>query len=59
MQKSVGIVLYNSNGKMLLQHRTDDAPSDPSKWAIFGGGVESEELSEQAVVRETKEELNY
>ena len=53
------IVLYTTQGKILLQHRTDDAPTDPSKWSLFGGRVEEGETPEAAVKRECYEELVY
>ncbi|NQU77867.1 NUDIX domain-containing protein [Candidatus Falkowbacteria bacterium] len=53
------IILYDEEKKVLLQHRTDDAPRRPGCWGFFGGGIEGEETPEEAVVRETKEELNY
>lgn len=58
MRKVAGIVLFNE-GKILLQHRTDDAPTHPSKWSFFGGAIEGSETSLTAVKRECFEELNY
>ena len=59
MKEVVGFILYNLEGKILLQHRTDDAPTDASKWTIFGGGVKKGEDSLTAVKRESLEELEY
>lgn len=53
------IVLYDKNKKILLQHRTEDADRLPGYWGFFGGGIDEGETPEQAVRRETKEELNY
>ena len=53
------IILYDSNKRYLLQHRTEDAPRLPGYWAFFGGGIKKGEDAEQAVYRETFEELNY
>jgi 8-oxo-dGTP diphosphatase len=53
------IALYNTDGEVLLQHRTDDAPTLPNYWAFFGGGIEQSETPEEAVIRECKEELGY
>jgi len=53
------VLLYDADGRMLLQHRTDDAPTFPSYWALFGGGIEPGETPEQAVCRECLEELGY
>lgn len=53
------IVLYDSDGRFLLQHRTEDAERLPGHWAFFGGGIKKGETPEDAVRRETLEELNY
>lgn len=53
------IVLYDEQQKILLQHRTDDAPFFPGYWAFFGGGCEKDEAPRNAVIRETEEELCY
>lgn len=53
------IILYDSEHKLLLQHRTKDAKIMPDYWAFFGGGLKHGETSEEAVYRETFEELNY
>jgi 8-oxo-dGTP diphosphatase len=53
------LILHDDQGKILLQHRTKDAPTFPDYWAFFGGGVEEGESSEQAVKRESLEELGY
>ena len=53
------LILYDNDSKILLQHRTKDAPTFPDYWAFFGGGVEEGELAEQAVKRESLEELGY
>ena len=56
IREVVGVVLFNSNKQILLQHRTNNAPTDPSKWTIFGGGVEDKETPLEAVKRELLEE---
>jgi len=53
------IILYDQDKKILLQHRAEDAERLPGYWAFFGGGIEADETPEQAVKRETLEELNY
>jgi len=53
------IILYDHKNRILLQHRTNDAPTFPGYWSFFGGGVEPGETPEQAAVRETLEELSY
>jgi len=57
--KGVAIILYTSDGKILLQHRTPDAPRLPNKWGCFGGRIEAAELPIDAVKRECLEELEY
>lgn len=53
------ILLYNPDKRILLQHRTKDAPRLPLHWAFFGGGIEEGESPETAVRREALEELGY
>ena len=53
------LILYNADGKLLLQHRTKDAPTFPDYWAFFGGGIEEGESPKEAVMRESLEELGY
>ena len=51
------ILLYDTSGRILLQHRTPDARIMPNHWAFFGGEVHEGETPEQAVRREAFEEL--
>ena len=53
------LILHNFAGKILLQHRTEDAPRFPGYWGFFGGGIELGETPEQALAREAVEELSY
>jgi len=53
------LILYNSEGRILLQHRAKDAVRLPDYWGFFGGGIEQGESPEQALKREILEELNY
>ena len=53
------IILYDEKKRMLLQHRDENAERLPGYWAFFGGGMNEGETPEQAVIRETKEELDY
>lgn len=55
----VCIVLFDENGDMLLQQRTNDDTYNPKNWALFGGGMNSGETKEAALRRETFEELGY
>lgn len=59
MKEAVGFIIYRFDGKILLQHRTDDAPKYLSLWGFFSGGVEKGESPLEAVKREALEELNY
>jgi len=58
-QELAALILYDDQHRMLLQHRTDDAPTFPGHWSFFGGGIEPGETPEQAVTREAMEELAY
>jgi len=53
------IILYDNKKRILLQHRKEDAERLPVYWGFFGGGIDEGETPEEAVRRETKEELNY
>ena len=53
------ILLYDSERRFLLQHRTSDAKVLPNYWGFFGGEIENNETSEDAARRETLEELGY
>lgn len=59
MHRVAVILLYDRQEKVLLQHRTDDAPFFPGYWAFFGGGCEEHESPIATVIRETEEELCY
>ena len=60
MEKSLAeIVLVNSKNQILLQHRTQDAPTFPNMYCIFGGKIEKGEKPIDAVKRECYEELEY
>ncbi|MFC1824518.1 NUDIX domain-containing protein [Thermodesulfobacteriota bacterium] len=52
------IILYDSENRLLLQHRTTDALTLPDYWAFFGGGIKKGETPMYAVHREALEELN-
>ena len=45
--------------RVLLQHRTDDAPTYPGHWGMFGGSGEPEDEGDPArtIRREVREEL--
>jgi len=51
------LVPRDEKGRILLQHRSKDAKVQPDYWAFFGGGIEENETPEEALKRETAEEL--
>ncbi len=56
----VGALLCHPDGRVLLHHRDNKAGiSNPNKWALFGGAVETGESSEEAILRELQEELSF
>ena len=60
MEKDLALILlYDEQKRILLQHRSEDAPALPGYWAFFGGAIEKVESPEQSVRREAKEELGY
>lgn len=60
MPRNVSIlILIDEENKILFQHRAKDAVRLPNFWAFFGGGIEKGETPEQALQRESLEELEY
>ncbi len=57
MRRSSGLVAADAFGSLLLQHRTEDAPTWPGYWCLFGGEREEGEDPKQTLVREIREEL--
>ena len=57
------IIFYDDKKRILLQERKTISKTKRAKcgedWGFFGGGIEKGETPEQAVVRETKEELEF
>jgi mutator protein MutT len=51
------IIFFDKEKRILLQDRKAIAKNG-EEWGFFGGGIEPGETREQAVVRETKEELS-
>jgi mutator protein MutT len=54
-----GIILVNSEGKVLMQLRCRHDFLYPGCWTLPGGRVEKGESPELALVREVKEELGF
>lgn len=57
VKKAALFVLRDKEGRVLLQHRDEFAPTNPNYWGFFGGGIEKGESAKEAVKREAKEEL--
>ena len=56
--RSVHVIVFDDKGRVFLQFRGPDRDCDPNKWdSSVGGHLQSGEDYDQAVIRETKEEL--
>lgn len=58
MTVAAGAALVLPDGRWVMQRRTDDAPTDPSKLSFFGGMLEAGEGPKEALLRELAEETN-
>jgi 8-oxo-dGTP pyrophosphatase MutT (NUDIX family) len=58
MKQGSAIIIKNSKGELLLQHRDNNAPTDKNTWAMWGGTKEGDETPVETAARELKEELN-
>jgi 8-oxo-dGTP pyrophosphatase MutT (NUDIX family) len=56
MERTAIMVVLNSKGHVLIQHRTATAPWMPLHWDLPGGTVEENESYLRASIRETQEE---
>ncbi len=56
LTKNAVAVIVNKDNRILLLKRGPNAPWEPNKWSLVGGGVEDGETSKEAVLREIKEE---
>lgn len=54
---AVAIIQDSESGRVLLQHRDDNAKNSPNKWGLFGGSIEEGESPELALKRELEEEI--
>lgn len=52
------IIFYDENFNILLQSRKEISKAG-EEWGFFGGQIEESETPEQALIRETQEELDY
>jgi len=52
------IVFYTTKKEVLMQDRKGISKYG-EEWSFFGGGIEEGETPREAIIRETKEELNY
>lgn len=52
------IIFYDDKNRILLQNRTEMSKHG-EEWGFFGGHIEKNETPEDAVTRETKEELDF
>ena len=58
MIKLAGAIIQDpQTGYILLQHRDNNAPTNPNKWGLFGGHMEGDETPEVTARRELREEL--
>ncbi len=57
--RRVSLIIFYNRNKILLQYRGDFKKSFGEEWGFFGGKIEKGETPEQALLRETKEELDY
>lgn len=53
----VHMYLFNSRGEALIQKRSANKESHPGEWDITGGAALSGESGENAIIRETSEEV--
>ena len=58
MKKGVNVIITDDKSRVLVLKRGPDANSSPNLWNFPGGNVENNETLQEAVKRETKEEIN-
>jgi isopentenyl-diphosphate delta-isomerase type 1 len=58
IHRTVGVLIYNRHGELLLQKRSLTKDLDPGLWGVsVGGHVTKGQTDEEAAMREMKEEL--
>lgn len=60
--KKANLIPYrfvNGNLEFYLSHRSKDAQQYPDLWSFWGGKIETDETTEQAMLREINEELTW
>ncbi len=58
IHRTIGVLIYNDKGQILLQKRSMTKDLDPGKWGIsVGGHVTKGQTYEEAAAREMEEEL--
>lgn len=57
LHREIAVILQNDQKKILLQKRSAQKKSNPNKWALLHGHVESGEGFVEAALRECQEEL--
>ena len=54
----VGVMIFNSEGKVLLDKRGENVRNEKGTWEFPGGGVRFGETCEETLKRDVKEELD-
>ena len=58
LHRSVHGIVFDDNQRIFLQHRGPDRDCDPNLWdSSVGGHLQAGEMYDEAIIRETQEEL--
>lgn len=57
--RCISVIIFYDDKKRILLHDRRGISKFGNEWGFFGGGIEGNETPEQAIVRETKEELDF